>query len=135
MTNNDILRHLRYIFDYDDSRMIEIFSFAAYQVNRSQICDWLKKDKDPTFLSLEDIQLAAFLNGFIIEKRGKKEGDQPKTESRLNNNVIFRKLRIALKLSDEEIIEILKLADRACNDQFLRNFLHGLEIKFRNLKN
>ncbi len=151
MTNNDIIRHIRYIFDFDDSKMIELFSLAGHQITRAQICDWLKKESDPAFISLSDSQLATFLNGFINEKRGKREGEQPLPEKRLNNNIIFRKLKIALNLNDEDILEILALADfqlskhelsaffrspkqrqyRLCNDQILRNFLQGMKIKFK----
>jgi uncharacterized protein YehS (DUF1456 family) len=150
MTNNDILRRIRYIFDFNDSKMIEIFALAGDQVIRSQINDWLKKDEDPTFLTLNDFQFATFLNGLIIDKRGKKEGEQPIPEKRLNNNIIFRKLKIALNLKDDDIIEILESADmriskhelsaffrnpnqnqyRPCKDQILRNFLQGLQIKY-----
>ncbi|MGQ1947548.1 DUF1456 family protein [Geofilum sp. OHC36d9] len=152
MINNDIIRNIRYAFDFTDSQMIDIFSSAGHQVTRSQICDWLKKDNDPSYVSLSDFQLATFLNGFINEKRGKKDGEQPIPENRLNNNIIFRKLRIALNLNDTDILEILELADmhiskhelsaffrspnqsqyRQCNDQILRNFLHGMQKKIRN---
>lgn len=150
MTNNDIIRRIRYIFDFSDSKMIELFSLAGHQVTRSQISDWMKKEDDPSFIDLDDYQLAIFLNGLIIEKRGKKDGEQPIPEKRLNNNIIFRKLRIALNLKDDDILEILALADMriskhelsaffrnpnqrqycACNDQIIRNFLHGMQIKY-----
>ncbi len=66
----------------------------------------------------------------------------------MTNNDILKKLRVALKLRDEDIIEILKLVDfevskselsalfraedhpnyKECGDQLLRNFLNGLII-------
>ena len=69
----------------------------------------------------------------------------------LSNNDIFKKLRVALQLRDDEIVEILKLVDfqttkselgaffrkedhpkyRECGDQILRNFLNGLVIHLR----
>lgn len=151
MNYNDVLRRIRYIFDISDSKMIGIFELADHKVTRSQISNWLKKDDDPGYEGLYDIDLATFLNGLIIEKRGKKDGKIPIPESSLNNNIIFRKLKIALNLKDHDIIEILDLADlrvskhelsaffrnpkqnqyRKCKDQILRNFLHGLQIKYR----
>jgi len=150
MDNNDILRRIRYTFNFGDSKMIEIFGSADYIVTRAQVSDWLKKDDDPAFQVLNDNLLAIFLNGLINDKRGKKEGLQPIPEKRLNNNIIFRKLRIALNLKDDDILEILKLANlriskhelsaffrnpnqdqyRACNDQILRNFLNGMQLKY-----
>ncbi|HEY5470475.1 MAG TPA: DUF1456 family protein [Bacteroidales bacterium] len=150
MTNNDILRRLRFTFDFNDSKMIDLFGLADYEVTRAQISNWLKKDDDPAYQKLYDQQLAIFLNGFINDKRGKKEGAQPLPEKRLNNNIIFRKLKIALNLKDDDILGILGLVDmrfskhelsaffrkpdqnqyRLCEDQILRNFLYGLQVKY-----
>ncbi|MBN2801864.1 MAG: DUF1456 family protein [Deltaproteobacteria bacterium] len=150
MTNNDIMRRIRYTFDYSDSQMINIFASADFTVTRSLISDWMKKDSDPSFKTVDDQTCAFFLNGFINEKRGKKEGSQPEIEIRLNNNIIFRKLKIALNLTAEDVLEILGLADytlskhelsaffrnpshkhyRKCNDQILRRFLHGMQKKY-----
>ena len=150
MNNNDVLRRIRYTFDFSDSKMMEIFELADHTITRSQLSNWLKKDDDPENEKLYDKYLAIFLTGFIIEKRGKREGDQPIPEKSLNNNIIFRKLKIALNLKSEDIIAILQLADmrvskhelsaffrkptqsqyRLCKDQFLRNFLYGLQLKY-----
>jgi uncharacterized protein YehS (DUF1456 family) len=154
VNSNDILRRIRYTFDFNDSKMIEIFGLTGHQVSRAQISDWLKKEDDPAFQDLDDYQLAIFLNGLINDKRGKKEGKQPIAEKRLNNNIVLRKLKIALNLKDEEILEILGLVDlriskhelsaffrnpgqeqyRPCKDQILRNFLHGMQLKYYNKK-
>lgn len=153
MTNNDILRRIRFTFDFNDTKMIDLFGLADYQVTRAQVSDWLKKDDDPARQKLNDHQLAIFLNGFINDKRGKKDGKQPVSEKRLNNNIIFRKFKIALDLKDDDILEILELVDihiskhelsaffrnphqqqyRECEDQILRNFLHGMQIKYHGI--
>ena len=72
----------------------------------------------------------------------------------MNNNDVFKKLRVALQLRDEQIIEILALVDfnigkpelnalfrsedhpnfMECGDQVLRNFLNGLVIHLRGTK-
>jgi uncharacterized protein YehS (DUF1456 family) len=151
MTNNDVLRRIRYIFDFNDSKMIAVFGLANHQVTREQISDWLKKDDDPAYQKCNDTQLAIFLNGLINDKRGKKEGTQPEPEHRLTNNAIFRKLKIALNLKAEDILKILDMADlriskhelsaffrkpdhkhyRDCKDQILRKFLNGVQLKYR----
>ena len=152
MINNDILRRIRYTFDFDDSKMIALFGLADHQVTREQISNWLKKDDDSAYQKCSDTQLAIFLNGLINDKRGKKEGPQPKPEQHLTNNIIFRKLKIALNLKDKDILEIMDLANfrmskhelsaffrkpdhknyRNCKDQILRNFLKGMQLKYRN---
>jgi len=131
--------------------MIAIFALANYQATREQVSDWLKKEDDPAYKNCPDTQLAIFLNGLINEKRGKKEGPEPVPEKKLNNNIIFRKLKIALNLTNDEVLNILSLANlpiskhelsaffrrmdhkhyRVCKDQILRNFLNGVQIKYR----
>ena len=69
----------------------------------------------------------------------------------LTNNDIFKKLRVALKLRDDDIVKVLSLVDfeitkselgaffrnedhpkyMECQDQILRNFLNGLIIHKR----
>ena len=151
VTNNDILRRLRYTFDFSDSKMIAIFGAADLQVTREQISDWLKKEEDLAYQKFNDTKMAIFLNGLIIDKRGKKEGPLPKPEKRLTNNNIFMKLKIALNLKTEDVLEIMDLAHlsiskhelsaffrkpghkhyRECKDQILRNFLKGMQLKYR----
>jgi uncharacterized protein YehS (DUF1456 family) len=151
MENNDILRRTRYALDLNDSKMLEIFSLGGIKASREEISRWIKKDLDPDYVALPDFQLAAFLNGLIINKRGKKEGPQPIPEKQLNNNIILRKFKIALNLKDEDILGLLKLAGleiskhelsaffrkpgqeqyRECKDQVLRNFLRGMWMKYR----
>ncbi|KAF2518714.1 DUF1456 family protein [Flavobacterium salilacus subsp. salilacus] len=72
----------------------------------------------------------------------------------MNNNDVFKKLRVALQLRDDQIVEILELVDfriskaelgaffrnpdhpnyMECGDQVLRNFLNGLIIHLRGTK-
>jgi len=72
----------------------------------------------------------------------------------MTNNDIFKKLRVALQLTNKDIVEICKLVDfkvseselgaffrreghpkyRNCGDQILRNFLNGLVIHLRGPK-
>ena len=151
MNNNDIFRRIRYTFDYTDEQIIGLFDLGGIATTRSEISAWLKKDDDADQKSLYDINLAAFLNGFIITHRGRKDGEQPKPEKSLTNNMIFRKLKIALNLKEEDIMHAFDLADfkvskheisaifrkptqkqyRLCKDQFLRNFLLGIQLKYR----
>ena len=88
MKNNDILRRLRYVFDFNDTKMIAIFHQADLPVNREQVSAWLKKDDAEDFLNCNDLTLASFLNGLIVELRGKREGPMPMAEKKLNNKII-----------------------------------------------
>ena len=152
MTNNDILRRVRYIFDFNDDKMIALFALADYEVTRAQISDWMKQEDDEDYKKLSDKQLAMYLNGLINDKRGKKDGPQVEPEKNLSNNAIFMKLKIALNLQSDDILKIMDLSDfriskhelsaffrksghkhyRECKDQILRIFLKGLQMQYRN---
>lgn len=151
MKANDCLRRVRYILDLDDKEVIALFAQAEQRVTRAQVIAWLKKDDDPDYRECSDVMFATFLNGLINQRRGRKDGPQPKPEQSMNNNLVLRKLKIAFNLQAEEILSILSLADldiskhelsaffrrpdhkhyRDCKDQILRNFLTGLQIKYR----
>lgn len=151
MTNNDILRRLRYTFDFNDATMIKLFAHADHPVTQEQVVNWLRKDEDPAFERCGDNQLELFLDGLIIERRGKKDGPRPALAHRLTHNIVLRKLRIALNARDEDMLAIMQLANfriskpelsalfrradhssyRECQDQILRNFLTGMQLKFR----
>ena len=151
MKANDCLRRIRYILDLNDNEVIAMFALAEQMVTRAQISAWLKKDDDPDYEDCSDAMFAAFLNGLIIQRRGRKDGPIPEPEERLNNNVVLRKLKIAFNLQANDILSLLSLADltiskhelsaffrrpdhkhyRDCKDQILRNFLTGLQISYR----
>lgn len=150
MNNNDVLRKLRYTFNFNDKQMVAIFASAGEDVSREEVSSWLKKDNDSDFVALFDTKLAVFLNGFINEKRGKKPGPQAIPEKRLSNNIILTKLKIALNLQAEQIIALLEEVDfriskpelsafgrrvdhqhyRECKDQVLRNLLHAIDNNY-----
>lgn len=151
MTNNDVFRRVRYILELSDNKMIKIFALSNMEVSTEQVNQWLKKDDEPDYSTCNDLNFANFLDGLIIEKRGAKDGPQPEPEKILTNNIIFKKLKIAFNLKAEDVIAVLNLAEltiskhelsaffrkpehknyRECKDQILRNFLTGLQFKFR----
>lgn len=131
--------------------MIALFDHTGCSVTREQISSWLKKEEDEGYVEIKDVEFATFLNGLIIEKRGKREGPQPEPELSLNFNIILTKLKIALNLKAEDIIEMLndtkvKISKpelsaffrkpdhkhyRACKAQIIRNFLMAIQTKYR----
>ena len=149
MTNNDILRRFRYLFNFSDSEVVELFKLADFNVEEEAVKNWLKKEDDPELVEMVDRELAAFLNGLINQKRGKRDGPQPEPEEFLSNNMILMKLKIALKLKSDDILDLFALVDRKISkpelssflrsadhnqyrplmDQYLRNFLKALQIK------
>jgi len=151
MNNNAILRRIRFVFDYDEPKTAAIFQLGGRQVTAGQVGGWFKHEGEPGYLPCDDTHLAHFLDGFIIERRGKKDGPQPKPQKRLTANDIFRKLKIALDLKADDVIGILESAGqlmsrhelsaffrrpdnkhyRECPDQVLRKFIKGVAMKYR----
>lgn len=151
MNQNDVLRRIRYIFNFDDHQMIEVFASADTSVTREQVCAWLKHEEAAGYQEIPDRQMALFLNGLINARRGRREGAQPVPEEQLTNNMVLTKLRIALNLQSEDVQAILRETGlnfsnhelsalfrkpdhkhyRYCEDQLLRNFLKGLQVRER----
>ncbi|BAO56018.1 YehS family protein [Nonlabens marinus] len=147
MDNNDILRRLRYILNLSDDAMMDIYAKGGEPVSRAEVSDWLKKEEDEAFDVVIDENLATFLNGVIVNYRGKQEGRTPVAEVVLDNNIILRKLKIAFNFKAEEIVYLLRLGGqnvsttelsaffrnpkhakyKPLNDQYLRNFLTGFQ--------
>lgn len=152
MLNNDILRRLRYALNLNDKAMLAIFALSECKLSRDELLAYLKKPDEDGFITLDNQRMGLFLDGLITHKRGKQDSPPAKPiQTELDNNLILRKLRIALAFRDEDMLNTLKLADfnlskselsaffrpkdhqhyRKCGDQVLRNFLQGLAIRYR----
>lgn len=170
MNNNDILIRIRYALDIKDVDMIKIFKLGDVDVTREELRELLTKipesyydgdeeiDEDD-YLICNDVMLESFLNGLIIFKRGRQEPKpgQPerpaitiKHHSSVNN-IVFKKLKIALSLTSDDILDILEevgviLTNSElsaifrkeghkhyvpCGDRYARNFLKGLALRYR----
>ncbi|MBM7619950.1 uncharacterized protein YehS (DUF1456 family) [Bacillus tianshenii] len=172
MTNNDILIRLRYALDIKDKDMVEIFQLGDVDVTQEEVEKILTKPVDSydfdseeeyeQALEEEDIlpinnnKLEAFLNGFIIFKRGRQEPkpgqpEKPPFSNEPANNILLKKLKIALSLTTDDIIDTLAEAGvsiskselgaflrkkghknyKVCMDKYARNFLKGLALRYR----
>lgn len=152
MINNDVLRRVRYAFDFNDATMLEIFALSDFEITREELLQFLKKENDEGFAPLNNRKLSLFLDGLITYRRGKKDDDPvKKSTGELDNNGILRKLRIACEFKEDDMLNTLDLAGfrlskpelsaffrhadhkhhRKCGDQVLRNFLQGLVLHFR----
>ena len=154
MTYNDILRRFRYALNINDRDMIDIFRLGGHTLDLPGLKDLLKKEDEQGAVVCSGKVLGSFLDGFIIYKRGRQEaaaGPAKRPGHELTNNVILRKIRIALELKEDDMLGILRLANitlskselsaffrdkehknyKACGDQVLRNFLNGLAVRYR----
>jgi uncharacterized protein YehS (DUF1456 family) len=151
MINNDIYRRLRYLFGYQYDHVQALFQSIGFEISEEQYKGWVRKEEEDRFIHMTDRELAIFLNGIIIKMRGARPGPPPVPEEEMSNNVILRKLKIAFNLRSEEMIEVFGLVDRKLSPhelsaffrkpshssfryvkgQYLRNFLMGLQMKYK----
>ncbi|MFJ7727376.1 DUF1456 family protein [Neobacillus sp. NPDC097160] len=164
MDNNDILIRLRYALEIKNKEMAEIFKLGGMEVSVPEVIKILTKSDDDEVENDDQIKcnnsmLDSFLNGFIIFKRGKQEPKpgQPDTpepsikKSANVNNLLLKKVKIALALTTEDMLDLFEEAGitvtkgelgallrkeghknyKECGDKFARNFLKGLAIKYR----
>jgi uncharacterized protein YehS (DUF1456 family) len=173
MENNDILIRLRYALDIKNTDMVEIFKLGGIDVKKDDVLKILTKPKDSyddedyyyddlpedeEHIKCNNSMLESFLNGFITFKRGKQEPRpgqpdiQVTTKSKESvNNMLLKKLKIALALTSEDMLDVFEKAGitvtkgelsailrkeghknyKQCLDKYARNFLKGLAIKYR----
>lgn len=168
MNNNDILRRVRYALSISDKDLIKIFKLGESTVSLEEVVKLTRKTKtsfdyDPTSseeaMECTNYLLESFLNGLMIYKRGplkSKTGEIMRPTRQLKegispNNVFLKKLKIALTLDSDAMIEIFKKADveisssqlsaffrneghkhyRPCMDKYARSFLKGLTLTYR----
>ncbi|MBT2664677.1 DUF1456 family protein [Bacillus sp. ISL-4] len=178
MHNHDILIRLRYALDIKNKDMVEIFKLGDIEVTREEVLQMLTKPKDDYYdeydeyddddddmdedevgVNCNNMMLESFLNGLIIFKRGRQEPKpgQPQSQAlavknkESVNNILLKKLKIALTLTSEDMIDILDEAGvmitkgelsailrkvghrnyKECGDRYARNFLKGLTLRYR----
>lgn len=170
MDNNDILIRLRYALDLKNTEMIEIFKLGGVEVTKDEVLKILTKTKDhydedenlandEENMKCNNSMLDSFLNGLITFKRGKQEvkpGQANTPEPSINktpnvNNLLLKKVKIALQLTSEEMLDIFEDGGimvskgelgallrkeghknyKECGDNFARKFLRGLTVRYR----
>lgn len=170
MNNNDKLVRLRYALDIKDSDLVTIFELGGATTSKEEVSQFLtripnletEEEKFPENIyqaTLENRLLEQFYNGLITFKRGKRplkagevEKPVPLSMTHQNgNNVMLKKLKIALSLTTEDMVEVISRAGinvsvselgailrkeghrnyQMCGDNFTRNFIKGLGLTYR----
>jgi uncharacterized protein YehS (DUF1456 family) len=149
MTNNDLLRNLRYVLKLNGESISGICALAGCKIGPLDVLKLLKKEDQPGFAICDDAVIGAFLDGLIVSRRGATDQNPNTVETRtveLDNNLILKKIRIALNLNEGAMLATLSKAGvqlskselsamfrakehrnyKPCGDQFLRNFIRGL---------
>jgi uncharacterized protein YehS (DUF1456 family) len=150
--NNDVLRSVRYMLDISDGKIVDITRLGGFEVSKTDVIAFMKKEDEEGYLDCSDEIMAHFLDGLVIFKRGKDDSRAPQpVELPITNNTVLKKLRVAFELKEEDMHAILKSVEfpvskpelsalfrkfghsnyRTCGDQLLRNFLKGLTLRVR----
>ena len=147
ISTNEILYRIKKALNLSTEEIIEAYKLEGYTMEASHLESLLKRHLDDGFIIASYEELGVFLDGFVALKRGpspKKPNDDEAVE--LTNNLILKKLRIALELKEAETEIIFNLADvelskqqlaslfrkeghknfKECSDELLMAFLDGL---------
>jgi uncharacterized protein YehS (DUF1456 family) len=147
MTNNTVLRGVRYLMNVPDSKIQEIAALAGGTIADENLSGYLANEEEPGYLPCPDVTMARFLDGLIIYKRGRDETRPlPPIVVPITNNIVLKKLRVAFELKDTDILSLIQKSGltltktelsaffrqpdhrnyRECQDQYLRNLLKAL---------
>ncbi|QOR62802.1 DUF1456 family protein [Sulfurovum sp. ST-21] len=148
INTNETLYRIHKALGLSIDEMLKAYTLAEYPMEREHLEALLKRRYDKGFELCSYEELGVFLDGLIVLKRGpspKKATEEEAVE--LTNNLILKKLRIALELKEAETEIIFNLADvmlskqelkslfrkeghknfKACSDELLTAFLEGLD--------
>lgn len=163
MNNNDRLLRLRYAIDLKDNDLIQAFKLGGVSLTKEDAGSLLTKIQDKREDNVENNvyekainneMFDAFLNGLILLARGPQKDKpvdvtpQKSKEIKHINNVLLKKLKIALSMTTEDILDIFAEVEifpskseigaflrkegqrnfKPCGDKYMRNFLKGLGI-------
>ena len=154
MINNDVLRSVRYMLNISEFKLVEIVKLGGGEVTQAQMNAYIKREDEPGFEECPQNVMARFLNGLIYLRRGKDDSRPPLPPELPTNNVVLKKMRVAIELKDDDIISMLEESGfkisktelsalfrkeghhnyRECGDQFLRNFLKGLTARIKEIR-
>jgi uncharacterized protein YehS (DUF1456 family) len=153
LNTNDILYKIQKALNLSQKEMLKAYELEAYEMSASHLDTLLKKHQEKEFKKCSFEELGVFLDGLVTLKRGpspKKSSDEEAVE--LTNNLILKKLRIAMELKEPETEIIFGLGEaelskqelkslfrkethknfKACSDELLNAFLDGLDEYYYN---
>jgi len=145
---NEVLYRIQKALDLSTEEIVQAYELEGYKMDVSHLSSLLKRRQDEAFVPASYEELGLFLDGLVTLKRGpspQKPNDDEAVE--LTNNLILKKLRIALELREAETEIIFGLADvdlskqqlsslfrkeghknfKLCSDELLMAFLEGLD--------
>jgi len=147
LKTNDILYKIQKALNLSQEEMLEAYKLAEYNMDATHLDSILKRHQDKGFKLCSYEELGVFLDGFVILKRGPSPKKKNDDVVELTNNLILKKLRIALELKEAETEIIFSLGEaelskqqlaslfrkeghknfKECSDELLIAFLDGMD--------
>jgi uncharacterized protein YehS (DUF1456 family) len=130
VNTNEILYRIYRALNLSVDEMLSAYELAEYPMDRMHLEALLKRRQDKEFELCSYEELGVFLDGLIILKRGPSPKKTNHDEAVvLTNNLILKKLRIALELKEPETEIIFNLADIMLSKQELKSLFRKEEHK------
>ena len=112
ISTNEILYRIQKALNLSREEMLKAYELEAYDMDAEHLDSLLKRRQQKGFMLCSYEELGVFLDGLVTLKRGpspKKSNNDEVVE--LTNNLILKKLRIAMELKEAEIEIISGLAE------------------------
>jgi uncharacterized protein YehS (DUF1456 family) len=146
MRNNTLIRSIQKSLKLSSETILSIYQIADSDISLTDIEDVLKHESEDNYVELSDEGLLLFLDSLIVHLRG-NSGNPPQSVD-IDNNVVLKKLRIALNMRDDDMVAIFAFTERplkkseitpffrknnhkqykGCQDPLMRTFFKGLSI-------
>ncbi len=147
ISTNEILYRIQKALHLTPDEMLEAYKLENYKMLEPHLKDLLKRRQEPGFMLCSYEELGVFLDGLVTLKRGASPKKKDDKVIELTNNLILKKLRIALELKEAETEIIFGLADieltkqqlaslfrkethknfKPCSSELLMAFIEGLD--------
>ena len=112
----------------DNETMLKIYALEEYPIDEKRLRAILKKPSAKGHENASYEELGVFLDGLIRLRRGEILNPPPEdAEIVLDNNLILKKLRIALQLRDPDMEMIFEMGERPLNRSKLRDLFRSPE--------
>ena len=148
MKINDILFKIQKALSLKNKELIEAYALVNYEMTEKRLESILKRHQDKGYEEATYEELGLFLDGLVTLKRGENSASSDDdTVVELTNNLILKKLRVAMELKEAELIIVFALAEvnitkrqigslfrkegsknfKSCSDELLLAFIDGLD--------
>jgi uncharacterized protein YehS (DUF1456 family) len=149
VTHNDTLDRLRATLKLTDAEVLKCFTLVGRTLTTEAQAGLGAQVQGESRTLLTDALLADFLDGLIIARRGPSPSSSGSRDAvvELTNNMILKKLRIALNLQAEDMLKLFHRGGKtlakgelsalfrksthkhykACDDEHLSAFLEGVK--------